>query len=301
MFGYVRPNLTDMAEDVQQRYRAHYCGLCHAIGERHGSLARMALTFDLTYLTIFLASLYEPEEASGEGKCIPHPVKKHGWTRSRVTDYAADMTIALTYHKCLDDWQDDRSLPAKGCAAWLKKAYGKVKADWPRQCEAIEKALSDLSEVEKRRDPSPDAAAKCFGALMAELFVMEEDYWSGALRAFGYSLGRYIYMLDAVCDYDKDQKKTGYNPVILMGKRPEDMRDTLELLLGDASAAFERLPLVQDEDILRNILYSGVWQGYNEYLHKKDKKKNMNKESEVDGHGDEPASAAGRVGERDPG
>ena len=75
-----------------------------------------------------------------------------------------------------------------------------------------------------------------------------------------------------------------FRSVILMEKKPEDMRDTLELLLGDASAAFEKLPLIQDEAILRNILYSGVWQGYNEYLHKKDKK--MNKESEVEGHGE---------------
>ena len=284
MFGYVRPNLTDMTAEEQARYRAHYCGLCHAIGARHGQLARMALTFDLTYLTIFLGSLYEPEEASGEGKCVPHPMKPHSWTRSRVTDYAADMTIALTYHKLLDDWQDDHNLAAKGASAWLKKAYAKVGAAYPRQCEAIERTLRDLAEVEKRRDPSPDAAARCFGELMAELFVMDEDYWANALRAFGYSLGRYIYLLDATCDYDKDAKKSGYNPVILMEKRPEDMRDTLELLLGDASAAFEKLPLIQDEGILRNILYSGVWQGYNEYLHRKDKK--MNKESEVEGHGE---------------
>jgi len=284
MFGYVRPNLADMPETVQARYRAHYCGLCHAIGTQHGQLARMALTFDLTYLTIFLGSLYEPEETSGEGKCIPHPVKAHAWTRSKVTDYAADMTIALTYHKLLDDWQDDRNLAAKGASAWLKKAYGKVSAAYPRQCQTIERTLRDLAEVEKRRDPSPDAAARCFGELMAELFVMEEDYWANALRAFGYSLGRYIYLLDATCDYDKDVKSGSYNPVILMEKKPEDMRDTLEMLLGDASVAFEKLPLIQDEDILRNILYSGVWQGYNEYLHRKDKK--MKKESEVEGHGD---------------
>nr|MBR4281759.1 hypothetical protein [Clostridia bacterium] len=284
MFGYVRPNLTDMSPEAQQRYRAHYCGLCHAIGARHGSLARMALTFDLAYLTIFLGSLYEPEETAGEGRCVPHPVKPHGWTRSRVTDYAADMTIALTWHKLRDDWQDDRNFPAKAASAALKKAYGKVKAAWPRQCGAIERTLADLSEVEKRRDPSPDAAARCFGELMAELFVMQEDYWANALRAFGYSLGRYIYLLDAVCDYDKDAKKGSYNPVALMGKEPQDLRDTLEMLLGDASAAFEKLPLIQDEEILRNILYSGVWQGYNEYLHKKDKK--MNKESEAEGHGE---------------
>ena len=283
MFGYVRPNLTDMSAEAQARYRAHYCGLCHAIGARHGQMARMALTFDLTYLTIFLGSLYEPDEEAGEGRCMPHPVKKHRWTRSQITDYAADMTIALTWHKLLDDWQDDHNLAAKAASSALKKAYAKVRAERPRQCECIERTLAALSEVEKRRDPSPDAAARCFGELMAELFVMDEDYWANALRAFGYSLGRYIYLLDATCDYDKDVKSGSYNPVILMDRKPEDMRPTLEMVLGDASAAFEKLPLIQDEEILRNILYSGVWQGYNEYLHKKDKKK---QESEVEGHGE---------------
>jgi hypothetical protein len=283
----------DLPEAEQARYRAHYCGLCHAIGARHGQLARMALTFDLTYLTIFLGSLYEPEEKGGEGRCLPHPRKAHGWTRSSVTDYAADMTIALTWHKLLDDWQDDRSLPARAGAAWLKKAYQRVRADWPRQCGAIEQTLRDLNEVEKRRDPSPDAAAKCFGALMAELFAMREDYWAGTLRVFGDSLGRFIYLLDAVCDADKDRKHGSYNPVLLMDKQPEEMRGILEMLLGDASVAFEKLPLIQDEAILRNILYSGVWQGYNECLHKKDKR--LKKESEVDGHGDQSPSAAGRI------
>ena len=284
MFGYVRPNLADMSPEAQSRYRAHYCGLCHAIGNRHGQAARMALTFDLTYLTIFLSSLYEPEETSGEGRCVPHPVKKHAWVCSRVTDYAADMTIALTYHKLLDDWQDDRNIVAKAATSVLKNAYAHVKTDWPRQCERIECTLAALNHVEKKRDPSPDAAARCFGELMAELFVMQDDYWSGALRAFGYALGRYIYLLDAACDADKDAKKGSYNPVLLMEKKPEEMRDTLELVLGDASAAFEKLPLIQDEEILRNILYSGVWLGYNEYLYKKDKK--MKKESEVEGHGE---------------
>ena len=253
-----------MAAEDQRRYRAHYCGLCHAIGARHGQLARMALTFDLTYLTIFLGSLYEPEEASGEGKCAPHPVKKHPWTRSKATDYAADMTIALTYHKLVDDWQDDRSLAAKGASAWLKRAYAKVRADYPRQCSAIEKSLRDLSEVEKRRDPSPDAAARCFGELMAELFVMAEDYWANALRAFGYSLGRYIYLADAAVDYRHDIKKKQYNPFLAMGLGENWARweEYLVLEMGCCTQHFERLPLVQDKDILDNILYSGIWLEY---------------------------------------
>ncbi len=284
MFGYVRPNFNDLSPNDQVRYRTHYCGLCRALGKRHGAAGQMALTFDLTFLTVFLASLYEPEEATGENRCVPHPAKKHAWTTSHVTDYAADMTIALTWHKCRDDWQDDKNVIAKGYGSLLKKQYAQVKAQWPRQCEAIERCLRDSAEVERRRDPNPDAAANAFGSLMAELFVMTPDYWSHALHAFGFSLGRFIYMMDAVCDVDKDVKKGSYNPVVLMERQPEDMRETLEMLLGDASAAFESLPLIQDETILRNILYSGVWQDYNEYLQKRQKK--MNKESEVDGHGE---------------
>ena len=287
MFGYVRPDLTTLPEDAKVRYRSFYCGLCRALGRRHGQLTRLTLTFDLTYLTIFLGSLYEPEESTGDSRCLPHPVKPHLWRTTAITDYAADMTIALTYHKCRDDWQDDRALPAKAMAALLRKHYAQVKARWPRQCAAIETAMEEQSAIEARRDETPDAAPACFGRLMASLFVMEEDFWSPALSAFGDSLGRYIYMLDAVCDSDRDAKKGSYNPVLLMGRQPEDMRETLEMLLGSASVAFERLPLVQDEEILRNILYSGLWQGYDECLRRRAQKTtNTRKESEVDGHGE---------------
>ncbi len=286
MFGYVRPDPSTLPEDLQVRYRSFYCGLCRALGQRHGHLSRLTLTFDLTYLTMFLSSLYEPEEQTGETRCLPHPVKKHLWRTTAITEYAADMTIALTWHKCRDDWQDDRNLPARAFSALLKKHYRQVKDRWPRQCAAIENAMAEQAAIEARRDETPDAAPQCFGRLMASLFVMKEDFWSGALAAFGNSLGQYIYMLDAVCDYDKDMKSGSYNPVVLLGKKPEDMRETLEMLLGSASAAFERLPLVQDEAILRNILYSGLWQGYDECLTRRQKKHKSMKESEVDGHGE---------------
>ena len=287
MFGYVRPDLATLTEEAKARYRSFYCGLCRALGQRHGQLSRLTLTFDLTYLTIFLSSLYEPEEKSGETRCLPHPVKPHEWRATSVTNYAADMTIALTYHKCRDDWADDRSLPAKAMEALLRRHYADVKARWPRQCAAIESAMEEQSAIEARRDETPDAAPACFGRLMSALFVMEEDFWAPALSAFGDSLGRYIYLLDAVCDSEKDAKKGGYNPVLLMEKQPEEMRGTLEMLLGRAAVAFERLPLVQDEALLRNILYSGLWQGYDDCLRRRAQKKNkQDKESEVDGHGE---------------
>lgn len=258
-----------MTEAEKTRYRAFYCGLCKALKERHGQLGRLGLTYDMTFLTIFLSSLYEPEEDAGKMRCVTHPAKPHAYVCNAISDYAADMTIALTWHKCMDDWQDEGKKTRKAYADLLRKAYDRVKDQWPRQTAAMEAAMQSLGEVEKRCDPSPDAAANCFGRLMAELFVMQEDYWQSALRGFGMSLGRYIYLVDAACDYDEDKKSGGYNPVILMEKQPEDMRAYLMQSLGQASAAFEALPLVQDESILKNILYSGIWQSYNEMIEKR--------------------------------
>lgn len=269
MFGYVRANVADLTEEQKARYRAYYCGLCQALKERYGQLGRLALTYDMTFLTMFLSSLYEPEEKAGTMRCVAHPAKSHAYVRNAISDYAADMTIALTYHKCLDDWQDDGKRSAKAYAKALEKSYQRVREQWPRQTAAIEEGMRSLGDVEKRREPSPDAAANCFALLMAELFVMKEDYWHNALRAFGGALGRYVYLVDAACDYEKDKKTGSYNPVMLLGKLPEDMREYLTCALGQASAAFEALPLVQDEDILKNILYSGVWQSYNEMIEKR--------------------------------
>ena len=263
MFGYVLANLEDLAPEEKERYRAAYCGLCHTLGERYGFQARLGLSFDLTFLTLLLSSLYEPEERQGESWCIVHPCKKHAFFRNRCTDYAADMTIALTYYKCLDDWKDEKKLHKKCYAALIRGAYNRIRKVWPIQCRAIEEEMRVIAEVESAANPQPDAAANAFGRLMASLFVFEKDRWEAQLRSLGYGLGRYIYFADAAVDYFQDEKKGSYNPLRLLEIKPEDIRPVLMMLLGEASQAFEILPLVQDAHLLRNILYSGIWLKYN--------------------------------------
>ena len=69
--------------------------------------------------------------------------------------------------------------------------------------------------------------------------------------------------MDAWEDLDRDRKSGAFNPLLPYRDRPdyEDFcRETLELLIADAAESFEFLPLEQDLPVLRNILYSGVWQ-----------------------------------------
>ena len=108
MFGYVMPRMEDLSQEERERYHAAYCGVCRALGERCGQRCRVSLTYDMTFLALLLGSLYEPDERQGSRRCAHHPVRPHAYLGSDCIDYAADMTVALVYHKCLDDWRDDR-------------------------------------------------------------------------------------------------------------------------------------------------------------------------------------------------
>lgn len=266
MFGYIEANAAALSEQQLARYRGCYCGLCRALKERHGQLSRITLSFDMTFLVMLLSSMYEPEERLGEGRCGIHPVKKRCWWRNKFSDYGADINVALAYYNCLDDWRDDGNVMRYLQAKALERSYREVAGRWPRQCEAIERCISTLSEIEKGEGDDPDAAANCFGELMGELFVcVEEPIWSGRIKQFGQALGRFIYMMDACVDYEKDRKRGRYNPLVKMGK--EDLTEgdkqlILKMLVGECTRIFEQLPLLQDVDIMRNVLFSGVWQQY---------------------------------------
>ena len=111
-----------------------------------------------------------------------------------------------------------------------------------------------------------DAVSGCFGELMAELFDYKQDHWSPELRSLGFHLGKFIYLMDAYDDLARDKRKGAYNPLKTMSEQPgyeEEMREIFELLLARCAKRFERLPCVEDADLLRNILYSGVWLKYN--------------------------------------
>lgn len=261
MFGYVTANGKDLNKAQKKRYAAVYCGICRQIRERSSQTARLSLSYDMAFLALLLMSLYEPEEFSGNRACGLHPVKPRPWVDNRYIRYAADMNVALAYYKALDDIQDDGSRAARLAASVLQKSLPEIESRYRRQCSAIEACISRLSQLEQENCQNPDLPAACFGQLMGELLVYEEDMWAPTLRQMGISLGRFIYSLDAAVDYRKDKKQGKYNPFLAAGIG-EDLQKWEQYLVMDMARCteyFEMLPLVQDKELLDCILYSGVW------------------------------------------
>ena len=113
MFGLVTASLSELTKEEKHRYSSVYCGICRQIRQRSSRLSRLGLSYDMAFLALLLMSLYEPEEATGTRACGLHPIKPRPWVDNEYIRYAADMNVALAYHKAADDWQDDKSCTAR--------------------------------------------------------------------------------------------------------------------------------------------------------------------------------------------
>ena len=276
MFGYILPVLSVLSEEQKQHYRSFYCGICHSLQKRYGQLRRLSLSNDMTFLALLLTSLYEPETQSSNARCALHPLKSHPYHSSPLINYAADMNVLLFYYKCMDQRMDDHSMLGKAGESLFLDTADQVREQWPLQSEEIKHALFTLWQEEAKTSPDPDRLCNLSGEMLGAVFVPKpEDPWSSILRSVGAGLGRFIYWIDAWEDYDEDLRKGRFNPLTAWHDRPdyEDFcHETLELLIADAAESFEILPLEQDLDLLRNIIYSGVWQRYQMITERKQRK-----------------------------
>lgn len=261
MFGYVTANKPELKMREFGRYKAFYCGLCRRLGKNNGAVSRLTLSYDMTFLILLLSSLYEPEEQQERHRCLIHPGKKQWMIYNQITDYASDMNVLLSCYHFQDDWEDERSIAGFCGAKVFAGRAKKIAGQYPRQAKVIREQLGRLAELEQKGITEPDAISRPFGELMSELFVYREDAFQDILRSFGFYLGKYIYLLDAFMDLEKDLKKGSFNPFWESTDRKdfeESVRQMLEGTIRQAVAEFEKLPLEQDLPILRNILYEGV-------------------------------------------
>ncbi len=262
MFGYITINKEELKIKDFKKYQSYYCGVCHSLKDRYGFAGQVTLTYDMTFLAILLTSLYEDKTEPVRYHCVPHPFSKHYATYNQYTDYAAAMNIMLTYYKLKDDWEDEKSVKSNAMAGVLKKAYTKAALDFPRQAKAIEKYIASQHQAELNNETNLDKVSAYTGDMLAELFDMNQDEWSEELKRIGFFLGKYIYILDAYDDIDRDIKKDNYNPLKAHKEEPnfkEKCQQVLIMMAAESSKGFEALPILDNADILRNILYSGIW------------------------------------------
>lgn len=282
MFGYVMIDKPELKVKDYYKYKAYYCGLCRMLKERYGFLGQMTLTYDMTFAIVLLTSLYESETTLSKHHCIVHPVQKHEMLQNEITEYTAAMNVILACYHFEDDWKDDKSLPGLAGSTLLNRKVRNIIRQYPVQSDAIWNSLRQLQQYEAEQSTDIDLVSGCFGKLMEELFLYRKDHWEPTLRRLGFYLGKFIYLMDAYEDLPEDLKGNHYNPLRVICEQ-EDYEERcyqmMLMMMGECSAEFEKLPCLLDADILRNILYSGVWAKYNKIQKKRKEEKEQDNDN----------------------
>lgn len=271
MFGYVIINKAEMKFKEFDVYHSYYCGICRELKKKYGASGQLSLSYDMTFLAILLTGLYEPETSLGSCKCIAHPFESHETRNNIFTEYAADMNALFAWYKCRDDWEDEKKFWKLVYGKILEGKTGKRLQIYREKLKKISLLMQDFSDAEQSENADIDILAGLFGKVMAEIVTPREDEWSDNLRALGFFLGKFIYLCDAYEDVEKDIKKGTFNPLKRRYESPdfeEECKTILMMMMSECCREFEKLPILENVEILRNILYSGVWCRY-EAAHEK--------------------------------
>lgn len=269
MFGYVTVCKNALSEQGLKTFKAYYCGLCKAIGKRCSQSARLGLSYDITFLAIVLSSVCKNEISMKDKKCVLHPIRENICVENDTAlNYAADMGVILTYLKLLDDWNDDKSIKALFSMLLFANGVRKAKKHYPREYENIRKCLDELSRLEKNNCKEIDETADCFARILEILFTpdfIEDKDTKRILAWLGYNTGRWIYIIDAYNDLEKDVKKNDYNTFKAKyeDKNAQEIKDTIRedlytsmtFTLENAASAYNLLEIYKNKEVLDNIMY----------------------------------------------
>ena len=263
MFGYVTIGNNQVTEYEYSVFSSYYCGVCKAIGKQASHIARLGLSYDITFLALILSSLEEKSQCK-DTRCVVHPIKKRRCiTDDMAVSYAAAAGVVLSYLKFKDDWHDDKSVKALLGMATFWRGCRRAKKLLGKEYAVIKNQLDILSDYEKQGSDSLDDAAEAFGKILECLFTPEfitDEKQRRALAWLGFNLGRWIYVIDAVNDLEKDLKSGSYNPLIKMGYTDfeacaRDMELSLTLTLDGIATSFELIDFKQNKDLIAKIIY----------------------------------------------
>lgn len=274
MFGYVTPCVMELKVKDYEKFKAYYCSLCRAIKEDFGNVPRMTLNYDMTFLCILLDALDEKTNKFEKGHCFLHPVKQKVFIKNNpCIHYAALCNVLLTYYKLKDNVDDDKSIKSNIASKILDLYMSKSRNTACLKRNLIEDKLNELSGYEKNSgDVSLDELSHPFAELTAYIIssYYDKEVFSKELHQLGYNLGKWIYIIDAWDDLEKDLKGNKFNAINAVYNKDKlgyeelfmKMEARIDFILTTcARTCFEGLndlKLYKNQDIIYNILQFGM-------------------------------------------
>lgn len=268
MFGYIAPDMPYLFKKDEKLYQAVYCGLCKSIGRGCGQRARTALTYDMAFTSALVHNIRGEDVIIEKKRCVLH------WFKRRPIAKIDDLTIALgcvntalAYNKLCDDKRDgDKKAVLRHL---YKKGYKRAVKRFPEIARIIGGYMQEQARIENEGCQIIDAAAEPTAQMMqnASRLVLEE-YATGYTDRLFYSIGKWVYLIDALDDYDKDVRRGRFNVIFntyrqnckadMINAHGEDIKFIFDFLFAEMRECLANIKFHFNHDLTDNIILRGI-------------------------------------------
>lgn len=268
MFGYVRYDFPNLYIKDLMLYKALYCGVCKGIAKSCGQTARIGLTYDVAFLSALLHNIAGVDIKVTEQHCFEHAVRKRPIAEvDPLTEALGAFNTVLVYYKLTDDIRDgDRG---RGRRMWFRKGFRRAEKKYPDLCALVRNFMEEQERTEKNAPPSPDMAAEATALMTASVSdLLLGGKATGDTHGLFYFLGKWVYLIDALDDYDKDKKKKRYNPFVaaydcasraeLMETKGQEVCFLFDTLFYSMREHLAQIEFHFNRDLTDNIILRGI-------------------------------------------
>lgn len=297
MFGYIRPQKAELLVREYEQYKGVYCSLCRQLGKSYGWFSRMTLSYDCTFYALALMSLKDRCPGFQQRRCVVNPLKKCSYCTGGEEELrlAAALSVILVYQKIRDDIVDNRF--GKRIRSYLLLPFAaaarrKAEKEFPELDRIVALAMVEQAAAEQNTGQSVDFYAEPTAKMMEQVFAYglsapELSPKDRVVRQAGYFLGRWVYIIDAADDLEKDLKEGAFNPFIIKYQFDENTTEEfiqdakayanqlLNATLSQLVAAVNIMEFHQFGSIVTNVVLQGLPDMQKEILFKKEKEENV--------------------------
>ncbi len=231
MFGYIRPVKGELYVKDSEFYSAVYCGLCRYGGKNISHLTRWLLNYDFVLLALLRMALTDADICVEKQRCPYKLRKKNCVCADNCYSFVCSAFGILTYEKLLDDIKDEKGFKRfiKKLAKPLFRHIYKKSDNFVGLKDIVSQGLIATDDAELKGITSLDQAADGFAIMMKEIASYGLDGNKKLIaEQCGYHIGRFIYIADALDDFESDIESGNYNPLVLKYKSQDVLSENLD-------------------------------------------------------------------------
>ena len=274
MFGYVRPFKPELKICEYDVYQGTYCGLCKQLGKDYGLFARMTLSYDFAFLAMVARGMQEKAPKFQRERCMVHPLKKRPCLCTcGDLSFVSACAMLMFYYKLKDNIVDSSFAKKIGyyCVLPLASRYRKKAVKrYPELEEIMEQNIALQQQTERREDCTLDMAAEHSARALGRICELlgQTETQKKVLHRFGFLIGRWVYLMDALDDLEEDVEKKRFNALVCWAQGNnvpledrqrirEYAQQQINMTTGEIALAYELMDIKYYKSILDNVIYLG--------------------------------------------